>query len=68
MILSSLYSERGKNLNTSFLFTFFTSIPTCTQNVGQHLKKVFSEGELGEDSVVKKFFTTAVDGKRNEPF
>jgi hypothetical protein len=37
---------------------------TTKQNIGQHLKNVFSEGELREDSVVKKFFTTAADGKR----
>lgn len=33
------------------------------QNIGQHLKNVFDEGELDEKSVVKKFFTTAADGK-----
>ena len=37
---------------------------TTKQNIGQHLKNVFSEGELLEDSVVKKFFTTAADGKK----
>ena len=37
---------------------------TTKQNIGQHLKKIFSEGELLEDSVVKKFFTTAADGKK----
>lgn len=36
---------------------------TTKQNIGQHLKNIFSEGELLEDSVVKKFFTTAADGK-----
>jgi len=36
---------------------------TTKQNVGQHLKKIFEEGELGEISVVKNFFTTAADGK-----
>jgi hypothetical protein len=36
---------------------------TTKQNIGQHLKNIFSEGELQEDSVVKKFFTTASDGK-----
>src|ERR1035437_9293159 len=36
---------------------------TTKQNVGQHLKNVFEEGELLEASVVKKFFTTAMDGK-----
>ncbi|MCI5197516.1 MAG: hydroxyacid dehydrogenase [Candidatus Electrothrix sp. AW5] len=33
------------------------------QNIGQHLKRIFEEGELEENSVVKKFFTTASDGK-----
>ena len=37
---------------------------TTKQNIGQHLKNVFSEGELLENSVVKKFFTTAADGKK----
>ncbi len=36
---------------------------TTKQNIGQHLKNVFEEGELDENSVVKKFFTTATDGK-----
>ena len=34
---------------------------TTKQNIGQHLKNIFSEGELLEDSVVKKFFTTAAE-------
>jgi hypothetical protein len=38
---------------------------TTRQCVGQHLKKIFEEGELGEISVVKNFFTTAADGKRH---
>ena len=37
---------------------------TTKQNIGQHLKNVFSEGGLLGDSVIKKFFTTAADGKR----
>ena len=36
---------------------------TTKQNIGQHLKNIFDEGELAQDSVVKKFFTTAADGK-----
>lgn len=36
---------------------------TTKQNIGQHLKGIFSEGELSQDSVVKNFFTTAADGK-----
>ncbi len=34
------------------------------QNIGQHLKNIFSEQELSEGSVVKDFFTTAADGKQ----
>ncbi len=37
---------------------------TSKQNIGQHLKNIFSEQELIEKSVVKDFFTTAADGKR----
>jgi len=33
------------------------------QNIGQHIKKIFEDGELIPDSVIKKFFTTATDGK-----
>ena len=36
---------------------------TSKQNIGQHLKGIFVEGELSQDSVVKNFFTTAADGK-----
>ncbi len=37
---------------------------TTKQNIGQHLKSIFEEGELDQNSVVKKFFTTAADGKK----
>lgn len=33
------------------------------QNIGQHLKNIFEEGELSPQAVVKNFFTTAADGK-----
>jgi hypothetical protein len=36
------------------------------QNIGQHIKKVFEDGELTPDSVIKKFFITAADGKDYE--
>jgi len=30
---------------------------TTKQNIGQHLKTIFAEGELSETATVKKFFT-----------
>lgn len=36
---------------------------TTKQNIGQHLKSIFAEGELVQHSVVKDSFTTAADGK-----
>ena len=32
-------------------------------NVSEHIKNIFSEGELQEEAVVRKFRTTAADGK-----
>lgn len=37
---------------------------TSKSNVSEHIKHIFEEGELQEDSVVRKFRTTAADGKR----
>ena len=36
---------------------------TTKQNISLHLKNIFTEGELSEDSVVKEYLTTASDGK-----
>lgn len=36
---------------------------TTKQNIGQHIKNIFKEGELQSAAVVKDFFTTAADGK-----
>lgn len=36
---------------------------TTKQNISQHIKNIFEEGELKQNSVVKDFFTTAADGK-----
>jgi hypothetical protein len=38
-------------------------LQTTKQNISLHLKNVFSEKELIEDSVVKESLTTATDGK-----
>ena len=32
-------------------------------NVSEHIKHIFEEGELNQDEVVRKFRTTAADGK-----
>ena len=37
---------------------------TSKQNIGQHLKNIFEEGELVSNSVVNNFFTTAADDKK----
>lgn len=39
---------------------------TTKQNISQHLKNIFEEGELDFNQVVKKIFTTASDGKKYE--
>ena len=36
---------------------------TSRQGIGQHMSNVLSDRELDANSVVKKFFTTAVDGR-----
>ncbi|MDE5822091.1 MAG: virulence RhuM family protein [Paramuribaculum sp.] len=36
---------------------------TSKANVSEHIKHIFDEGELDEESVVRKFRTTAADGK-----
>ncbi len=40
-----------------------TLFQTTKQNVSLHIRNIFKEGELIEDSVVKYFLTTARDGK-----
>lgn len=39
---------------------FQTSVP----NINMHINNIFEEGELGTDSVIKEFLTTAADGKK----
>lgn len=36
---------------------------TTKQNISLHIKNIFEEGELVENSVVKEYLTTAADGK-----
>ena len=35
-------------------------------NISEHIKHIFEEGELEENSVVKEYLTTAADGKNYE--
>ena len=37
---------------------------TSKSNISEHIKHFFEEGELGENAVVRKFRTTAADGKK----
>ena len=37
---------------------------TTKQNISLHLRNIFTESELSEDSVVKGYLTTATDGKQ----
>lgn len=39
---------------------------TSKSNVSEHIKHIFEEGELNASSVVRKFRTTAGDGKNYE--
>ena len=34
-----------------------------THTINYHLKKIFADGEIDEDSVIRKFRITAADGK-----
>ena len=39
---------------------------TSKSNISEHIKHIFEERELEENSVVRKFRTTASDGKQYE--
>jgi hypothetical protein len=41
-----------------------TLFDTTKQNIAKHLKAIFAERELAEDSVVNHWLTTAADGKK----
>lgn len=57
----SLYSKDGNVwMNQSQLAELFD---TSKQNIGQHISNIINDKELNADSVVKKYFTTASDGK-----
>jgi len=57
----SLYAKDGMMwMNQNQLAELFD---TSKQNVGQHIANILKDGELEKNSVVKKFFTAASDGK-----
>lgn len=57
----SLYSKDGNIwMNQNQLAALFD---TSKQNIGQHVNNVIEDNELEENSVVKNYFTTALDGK-----
>ena len=41
---------------------------TTKQNISLHIKNIFNEGELVQNSVVKEYLTTAADGKNYRTF
>ena len=41
---------------------------TSKSNISEHIKHIFEDGELTEDSVVRKFRTTAADDKSNKQY
>lgn len=57
----ALYAKDGSVwLNQNQIAELFA---TSKQNIGQHVSSILKESELDAGSVVKKFFTTASDGK-----
>lgn len=60
----ALYAKDGDVwMNQNQLAELFA---TSKQNIGQHIFNILEEKELMKDSVVKKYFTTASDGKDYE--
>ncbi|MCL1809642.1 MAG: virulence RhuM family protein [Clostridiales bacterium] len=41
-----------------------TLYDVSVQNIGQHIKKVFDDGELSRDATIKKFFIVQTEGAR----
>ena len=60
----ALYAKDGSIwLNQNQLADLFD---TSKQSIGQHIINILNDKELNKNSVVKKFFTTASDGKNYE--
>ena len=59
-----LYEER--EIYPNFQNQFAELFDTSKQGIGQHIANILNERELDANSVVKKSFTTVVDGKNYE--
>jgi len=60
----ALFARDGKVwMNQSQMAELFD---TSKQNIGQHIKNILIDKELVSNSVVKNYFTTALDGKEYE--
>jgi len=58
--VDAVYADENVWLSQKMMATLYdVSIPT----VNEHLKKIFSDDELDENSVIRKFRITAADGK-----
>ena len=60
MHLDVVYNEETMWLTQQLLCELYQ---TSKSNVSEHIKHIFEDGELEENSVVRKFRTTASDGK-----
>ena len=64
MAYDLLYARNGSVwMNQNQLAELFN---TSKQGIGQHIANILNYRELEANSVVKKFFTTAADGKNYE--
>ena len=55
------YEDENIWLTQKMMATLYdVSVPS----INQHLKKIFEDGELVENSVIKKYLITATDGKK----
>ena len=58
------YEMRYENENVWLTQKMMAALyDVSVQNIGQHIKRIFDDGELAPDSVIKNFFITAADGK-----
>jgi len=59
--VEAVYSDENVWLTQKMMAALYD---VTVQNIGQHLRKVFSDAELSAEAVIKDFFITASDGKQ----